>query len=290
VPAADPLRLPLSYQAEPVGELLLGPRGAGEAFGPADRRLLDDLARQAGVAVHAVRLTADLQHSRQRLVTAREEERRRLRRDLHDGLGPELASMTLQAEAARDCLPEEPTRSDALLAELIGQLQAATAEIRRLVYELRPPALDDLGLVAALRTLAARYDHGGPPGLRITVAAPEPLAPLPAAVEVATYRICQEALTNVVRHAAARQCSLRLARTDTDGRDAALVVEIRDDGRGLAAEQRAGVGLASMRERAAELGGRCLIEPVPAGGTRVLAMLPLAALPPAPVATDGRRS
>jgi signal transduction histidine kinase len=105
-------------------------------------------------------------------------------------------------------------------------------------------------------------------------------------VEVATYRICQEALTNVVRHAAARQCSLRLARTDTDGRDAALVVEIRDDGRGLAAEQRAGVGLASMRERAAELGGRCLIEPVPAGGTRVLAMLPLAALPPAPVATE----
>src|SRR5919206_1395344 len=106
------------------------------------------------------------------------------------GSAPELASMTLQAEAARDCLPEEPARTAALLAELIGQLQAATAEIRRLVYELRPPALDDLGLVAALRTLAARYDQGSPPGLRVTVEAPEALGSLPAAVEVAAYRIC----------------------------------------------------------------------------------------------------
>ena len=273
-----PLRLPLVYQRETVGELHLAPRARGESFSAADRRLLDDVARQAGIAVHAVRLTADLQHSRQRLVTAREEERRRLRRDLHDGLGPELASMTLQAEAARDCLRAAPGRTDALLAELIGQLQAATAEIRRLVYELRPPALDDLGLVAALRTLAARYDQGSPPGLRITVEAPDVPSPLPAAVEVAAYRICQEALTNVVRHAGARHCTLQLVLAEADGRSGTLVVEIRDDGRGLAADRRAGVGLASMRERAAELGGTCLIEPVPTGGTRVLARLPLPAL------------
>ena len=282
------MSLRVSYQGEPIGELLLGPRGAGEAFSSADRRLLDDLARQAGVAVHAVRLTADLQRSRQRLVTAREEERRRLRRDLHDGLGPELASMTLQAEAARDCLTEMPARTDALLAELIGQLQAATAEIRRLVYELRPPALDDLGLVAALRTLAARYDQGSPPGLRITVEAPDVPSPLPAAVEVAAYRICQEALTNVVRHAGARHCTLQLVLAEADGRSGTLVVEIRDDGRGLAADRRAGVGLASMRERAAELGGRCRIEPVPTGGTRVLATLPLPA--PGPPLAAAERS
>jgi signal transduction histidine kinase len=165
-----------------------------------------------------------------------------------------------------------------LLAELIGQLQAATAEIRRLVYELRPPALDDLGLVAALRMLVARYDQGGPLGLRITVEAPEFPLPLPAAVEVAAYRICQEALTNVVRHAGARHCTLQLVLADADGRSGALVLEIRDDGRGLAADRRAGVGLASMRERAAELGGTCLIESVPTGGTRVLASLPLPAL------------
>jgi signal transduction histidine kinase len=193
--------------------------------------------------------------------------------------------MTLQAEAARDCLRAASGRTDVLLAELIGQLQAATAEIRRLVYELRPPALDDLGLVAALRTLAARYDQGGRPGLRITVEAPDFPSPLPAAVEVAAYRICQEALTNVVRHAGARHCTVRLVLPDACGPRAALVVEVRDDGRGLAADRRAGVGLASMHERAAELGGTCLIEPVPTGGTRVLATLPLPAPAHAPVAS-----
>ena len=148
------------------------------------------------------------------------------------------------------------------------------------------PALDDLGLVAALRTLAARYDQGGPHGLRITAEAPEPLGPLPAAVEVAAYRIGQEALTNVVRHADARHCTLRLALADAPGQGAALSVEIRDDGSGLAAHRRAGVGLTSMRERAAELGGTCRIEPVPTGGTCVLATLPLPTLAHAPVATE----
>jgi signal transduction histidine kinase len=288
-PVADPLRLPLAYQGAPVGSLLLGQRTPGEAFGPTDHRLLADLARQAGVAVHGVRLTADLQRSRQRLVTAREEERRRLRRDLHDGLGPELASMTLQAEAARDRVSEDPARSEALLAELIGQLQAATAEIRRLVYELRPPALDDIGLVAAVRTQAARYDQGSLPGVRVTVETPACLPPLTAAVEVAAYRICQEALTNVVRHAGARQCAVRIALADDDVRGRALRVEISDDGRGLPAELCAGVGLASMRERAVELGGgTSLIEPLPTGGTRVVATLPLPAYGAQPLEAEGQ--
>ncbi|TMF01655.1 MAG: histidine kinase, partial [Chloroflexi bacterium] len=288
--ASDPLRLPLMYQREPVGELLLGSRAAGEAFSAADRRLLDDLARQAGVAVHAVRLTGDLQQSRMRLVSAREEERRRLRRDLHDGLGPELASMTLQTEAAREYLTSDPTRSDALLADLTAQLQAATAEIRRLVYELRPPALDDLGLAAALRTLAARYDHEAPDALRVDVEAWAFPRSLPAAAEVAAYRICQEALTNVVRHARARHCTLRLVLTNENGRSAALSVEIRDDGCGLPVDRRAGVGLASMRERAAELGGTCSIESVPTGGTRVTAMLPLPVLTPSASAVESEPS
>ena len=270
--------------------MLLGSRAVGEAFSPADRRLLDDLARQAGVAVHAVRLTGDLQQSRMRLVSAREEERRRLRRDLHDGLGPELASMTLQTEAAREYLTSDPTRSDALLADLTAQLQAATAEIRRLVYELRPPALDDLGLAAALRTLAARYDHEAPGGLRVDVEAWAFPRSLPAAAEVAAYRICQEALTNVVRHARARHCTLRLVLTNENGRSAALSVEIRDDGCGLPVDRRAGVGLASMRERAAELGGTCSIETVPTGGTRVTAMLPLPVLTPSASAVESEPS
>ena len=272
-PVPDPLRLPLVYQNEPVGELLVGPRAPGEAFSPADRRLLADLAHQAGVAAHAVRLTAELQRSRQRLVTAREEERRRLRRDLHDGLGPALASLTLKLETARNRLGHDPG-ADALLAELAAQVQDAIADIRRLVYALRPPALDELGLVSALREQAAQYGQSGHNALHITVEAPECLPPLPAAVEVAAYRIGQEALTNVVRHADARTCRLALSLA-VNGEQGTLRIEVSDDGRGPGPDRALGVGLPSMRERAAELGGACLIEPLPAGGTRVFAELPL---------------
>jgi signal transduction histidine kinase len=202
-PAAEPLRLPLTYQGEPVGELVLGPRAPGETFGSADRRLLEGLARQAGVAAHAVRLTADLQRSRERLVAAREEERRRLRRDLHDGLGAQLAGLNVQAGTLRRLIPQDPAAADGLVAELREELRGAIADIRRLVYDLRPPALDDLGLVAALHRLAERYgSEGGQP--RVVVEATEDLPPLPAAVEVAVYRIAQEALTNVVHHAQAK--------------------------------------------------------------------------------------
>jgi len=124
---------------------MLALRAPGEHFMESERQLLDDLARQAGVAAHAVRLTADLQRSRERLVSAREEERRRLRRDLHDGLGPQLASLTLKLETARNRLTDDPL-ADSLLADLAKRTQAATADIRRLVYGLRPPTLDELGV------------------------------------------------------------------------------------------------------------------------------------------------
>lgn len=265
--AIEPVfHLPLLYQSEQVGELLLAPRTRGETFTPADHRLLEDLARQVGVAAHAVRLTADLQQSRERLVTAREEERRRLRRDLHDGLGPALASITLKLDAARNLLTRDPLAADALLVELKKQTQSAVADIRRVVYELRPPSLDELGLIPVLREQAEHYIHDG---LRITLDAPEPLPPFPAAVEVATYRIVQEAMTNVVRHAQAHTCVIRLTL------DHGLDIEVRDDGRGIPVGQHAGVGLTSIRERAAELGGRCEIESLSAGGTRLYVHLPL---------------
>jgi signal transduction histidine kinase len=276
-PVADPLRLPLVYQGEPVGELLLGPRAPGEGFSPADRRLLDDLAHQAGVAVHAVHLTTDLRRARERLVSAREEERRRLRRDLHDGLGPQLAAQTLKVGSARVLLMHDQQAADRLLAELEDDIQHALADIRRLVYALRPPALDELGLVGALRASAAQYlqrNQGGvvpssANGLRISVEAPEVLPPLPAGVEVAIYRIVQEALANVVRHAGARTCRVRV------WVDGALHLMVTDDGVGLPPEPRTGVGLASMRERAEELGGTCEVERGPEGGTRVTVVLPL---------------
>ena len=160
-PVAGALRLPLVYGAEPVGELVVAPRSPGESFGAADCRLLADLARQIGVAAHAVRLTADLQRSRERLVAAREEERRRLRRDLHDGLGSQLAALAMQATALRATIERDPTAAAEAAAELRAELRAAVADIRRLVHGLRPPALDELGLAGALRERVTRYGAGG---------------------------------------------------------------------------------------------------------------------------------
>jgi signal transduction histidine kinase len=267
-PRGEPETLPLVYQREELGRLVLSPRAPGEGFSDADRRLLEDLARQAEVAVHAVRLTTDLQHSRERLVATREEERRRLRRDLHDGLGAQLAGLNVQAGTLRRLIPRDPDAADDVLVELREELRSAIADIRRLVYDLRPPALDDLGLAEALRRLAERYGSEGEQ-LRVSVEAPEDLPYLPAAVEVAVYRITQEALTNVARHAQAHSCVVRLALNE----DVAL--EIVDDGIGIPAERSAGVGLSSMHERASELGGSCVVQAVPKGGTQVLVRLPL---------------
>jgi signal transduction histidine kinase len=265
-PEGEPLVLPLSYGTETLGRLILSPRAPGEPLGAADRRTLDGIARHAEAAAYAVRLTADLQRSRERLVNAREEERRRLRRDLHDGLGPQLATLTLKLDAARNLLGTEPQAADTLLAGLKTQVQAAISDIRHLVYDLRPPALDELGLIPAIREGTTNYSQNG---LSVFVEVPRSLPPLPAAVEVAAYRIVQEALTNVVRHAKAQACRVRLSI------DHELELEIIDDGVGLPEERHAGVGLSSIRERAAELGGTCLAESLSGGGTRVLARLPL---------------
>jgi signal transduction histidine kinase len=275
------LQVPLVYQTEELGLLLLASRAPGEHFSLADRALLTDLAHQAGMALHAVRLTTDLQHltgalqrSRTQLVTAREEERRRLRRDLHDGLGSVLASLNWRAGALRSLVTRDPVAADALVVEQQHTIQAALVDIRRLVYDLRPPALDELGLLGAIRERAAQLTkpagHTDAGGLCVDVLATEPLPALTAAVEVAAYRIVQEALANVLRHAQAQHCQIRLA-CDEDQ----LLFEVRDDGIGLPTGHHAGVGLRSMRERAAELGGTCLVARLPEGGTQVHACLPL---------------
>jgi len=268
-PVETTLTLPLVYQTETIGHLLLAPRARGDVFTPADHHLLGDLARQAGIAAHAVQLTTELRRARERLVTAREEERRRLRRDLHDGLGPTLAALNLQAGVVRTLIPQDPEQASTLVAEWRCTLHAVIADIRRLVYELRPPALDELGLIGAIREQAAQYSrHAGTHGLPITVEVPDRLPTLPAAVEVAAYRIAQEALANVARHAQARTCQVRLWIDD------ALHLEITDDGIGLLPEHRVGVGLLSMRERAEELGGSCTIEQASTLGTCVCVQLP----------------
>jgi len=267
-PAPVVVRLPLAFGPEQVGELAVAARQAGEQLTAADRRLLADFARQAGVAAHAVRLTTDLEAARKRLVTAREEERRRLRRDLHDGLGPHLASQALTLDAARDLLHKDPDAADSLLAELRAQTQQAVADIRRIVNDLRPPALDDRGLVEALREHATSYTRTG---LQVCVAAPAELPPLPAAVDLAAYRIAAEAVTNAARHAGARQCTISLA---ADAQDGHMTLEVRDDGCGMPVSYQPGLGLASMQARASELGGVCRIKSRPGAGTVVTAELP----------------
>jgi signal transduction histidine kinase len=262
------LALPLQHQGEVVGRLLVAPRSPGEAFSPLDRHLLDNVAREAGLAVHAVSLTRELQRARQRLVTALEDERRRLRRDLHDGLGPALASQGLKLAAAQQQLRTDPAAASALIENVLAQNSDTVADVRRLVYGLRPPALDERGLAEAIRDHLAAASANG---LRIEVGdLPAGAPPLPAAVEVAAYRIASEALTNLIKHARAHRGLVAFTLSGS-----ALHVAIEDDGAGLPPALRAGVGLRSMRERAEELGGSLTLEPRPHGGTRVVAVLPL---------------
>jgi two-component system NarL family sensor kinase len=270
--AVDPERWDLTYRGTPVGTLVAAPRSGEIAFERRDRTVLGDLADQLGAAVHAEALTADLIESRQRLVNAREDERRRLRRELHDSLGPMLTALGLNVDAARARLATLPgaTAADATLARAKEVSSQAIADLRGIVHGLRPAALDDLGLIGAVRANAAKLTEGT--DITVTVE-PEDVGELPAALEVAAFRIAVEAVSNVVRHSAARTCSVRF--TVTLGRG--MAVDVTDDSPD-ASPWTPGVGMLGMRERVAELGGDLDAGPTPAGG-RVHARLPLTARP-----------
>jgi two-component system, NarL family, sensor kinase len=263
--------LVLRWHGEPLGVLAVVARPGEAELEPRDRRLLDHLAGQLAAVAYALRLTADLETGRRALVAGVEEERRRLRRDLHDGLGPQLAAVALGVSTAERALARaDVDRAAGLLHAARGQLEGGVAEVRRLVHGLRPPSLDDLGLVDALRTTGPAASGE----LAVVFVVEGDVAGLPAAVEVAAYRIVQEALTNVVRHAGVAAADVRLR---VGGR--ALELEVRDEGCGIPAQRRAGVGTASMRERAEELGGACAVSAAPGGGTLVHARLPFAGAP-----------
>lgn len=259
--------LDLSHQGSDVGRLVIEGRNR-EPLTARDLALVSDLARPAGAAVHAAGLADALRVSQRRMVQAREEERRRLRRDLHDGLGPTLASVVLGLDAAAGLVTADPAGAQEMLTELKREASGAVHDIRRLVYDLRPPALDELGLLGAVRQQVERLAVRDP-GMEVHVGARGALPKLGAATEVAAYRIALEAVTNAARHARARHCSVLLV---ADGQ---LRVEVTDDGTGIAALARPGVGLAAMQERATEVGGRCIVSSVDPAGTRVLALLPL---------------
>ncbi|WP_136708903.1 sensor histidine kinase [Agromyces sp. H66] len=261
-------RVPLRTAGRLEGTLLVAPRSPGEQLSRADLEVLDELARPLAVALAALRLDREVQRSRERLAIAREDERRRLRRELHDGLGPGLAAIGIELDVAgaRTSGPAAASieRARELTASLVG-------EVRRIVHDLRPAALDELGLVGALEDLALSAGAGaGTRGPRVEFAPRHPLPPLSAAVEVAAYRIAQEAVANAMRHAGAGTVRVSLTATPD-----ALVVEVEDDGSGMPAEPVEGVGSGSMRERAQELGGALQRTDRPGGGTIVRAELPL---------------
>jgi two-component system, NarL family, sensor kinase len=263
----------LSYDGARIGELVVGLRAGQRRLGSPDLAVLELLAGPLALALHATALSAALQESRLSIVATREEERRRLRRDLHDGLGPVLTGIAFKADAARNTLSGDPGRAGELLDQLRADTTAAIGDIRRLVYGLRPPALDDLGLIGSLQQQSARLaQRADGSSLAVQLDAPEGLPPLPAAVEVAAYRIVTEAMTNAARHSGATSIRVRLALSDGEG----LSIEVSDDGAGPGSSWQAGFGLISMRERAAELGGSCEAGPAPDGGGRVTASLPLA--------------
>jgi signal transduction histidine kinase len=258
----------LLHHGQVVGELLVAARDAGHPLDRRDEQAVRRMADYVAVVVHARRLTDELELSRERAAVAREEERRRLRRDLHDGLGPELAAIALQLETLRDLADGPDTPAGALADILRAHVRTALGEVRRIVDGLRPPMLDDLGLVAALQEQVERFTG---PSFRVTLDIDDDLPPLPAAVETAVLRIVAEAVTNACRHGAAHTCTVTLAASAGQ-----LLLDVIDDGRGIGpdAAETIGVGLGSMDERAVELGGRCHVEPAVRGGTAVRARIP----------------
>lgn len=224
------------------------------------------LDRYRRFAEEQVRLNNELQRSRQRLVTAREEERRRLRRDLHDGLGPTLAAQMFRVGAAQNFLEKSPEKTARILDDLQTGIEGTLANIRQLVYELRPPLLDQLGLSGAISDFVSQHERGG----MIKLSLPTQLPTLNAAVEVAAFRIMQTALDNVIKHAQATSCDARVTITKKY-----LQIEIVDNGIGIAKKFRAGVGLTAMRERTEELGGVFAIAPIQPHGTRLSVSIPL---------------
>ena len=254
---------PLTYDAEPVGRLIAGPRHGEHRLSRADQKIVDLLAAPLAIVLHAQALTEDLKVSRERVIDAAEEERARLRRELHDSLGPLLTGAAFKADGIALAAQTRPERAESLAIELADQLRQSVEGVRQLAYGLRPAALDELGLVGALREEGRRFSP-----VKVIIDAPESLPTLPSSVEVAAYRIAAEALTNVVRHSDAKLASIQLITND-----GTLEMIISDNGTS-AAPWPPGLGLASIKSRASEIGGACEAGPTAEGG-RVVATLPM---------------
>ncbi|MEM6430714.1 MAG: histidine kinase [Deinococcota bacterium] len=263
---ADVISLPLTHELEHLGTLRLARRAEGETFTANEKMLLTTIAQQVSVIAHNYKLSQALQASREQLVISREEERRRIRRDLHDGLGPTLASTALQLETVQDLIYLKPDESITVLKTLEEKMTATLAEVRSLVHDLYPTAIDQLGLQEALRTELKAFEHDH---LSIVFEVAGDLEHLPAATEVASYRIIMEAVHNIVKHANATKAKVRM-----NSQPAELNIYICDNGVGLVAPAPDGLGLQSIHERAEELGGGVEFVDNQTGGMCILVTLP----------------
>lgn len=260
-PASDRVRWEFTHTPDGDGAFVVGLRHGQSSLRADEARLLGDIAKQVEVAASNVMLRELLLRSRERVVAASEDERRRLRRDLHDGLGPTLTAAATKLDAAGNLLHHDLDVASRVLEDVRTDLSVALADLRRLVYALHPPVLDQLGLLGSLRQQLPRM------GLPVTLRAPPALPVLPDAVAVAAYRIVGEAVTNAARHAGAGRCIVMVTCGDE------LCIEVLDDGGGRE-PWIAGLGLTSMRERVDALGGWCQAGPAPGGG-RVVVGFPL---------------
>jgi signal transduction histidine kinase len=270
-PVAGTVDVPIAVHGMPIGQLRVGLRHRGERLRAEEQSVLNDVARRAGALLQAAALVADLRASRDGIVAAREEERRRLRHDLHDGVGPQLAGLALQLDSLARRLAHDPETAGRVEV-LRTRLRDTVGEVRRVVDDLRPPALDDVGLVEAVRQQVSAYAvvaAGGDAVPLVDVVDSGRLPALPAAVEVAAYRVVTEAVANAVRHGRPSQCTVSFGTTERD-----LVLTVTDNGTGISPDAVPGLGLTSMADRAAEVGGRFAVD-TSAAGTTVTAYLPL---------------
>jgi signal transduction histidine kinase len=263
--AGASLHLPLVHRGEQIGTMVLVPRH-GERLGRADRRLADELGRVVAIAAAAIRFGEDLEVSKRLLERSYDDERRRVRRDLHDGLGPTLASLRLKLGAAQRHVDRA---SAAMLDEMKHDVAEAIREVRRIVDGLQPSTVEDLGLVPALRLLVDDVNRSSADGPAIVLDADDDVGELPSALAGAAYRVVGEALANVVRHSHAQRCHVSVRC------DGALDLRISDDGVGFDPTHATGTGLRSIRTRVEELGGRAEVTARPGAGTTLTVSLPV---------------
>jgi len=257
----------LDYQGVPQGHLVVVARTRGEPLDRADLRVVASLAPHVALAVRAAALTADLEASRSQVIAAALAERERLRRDLHDGMGPSLSGISLGLQAAESLLDTDRATSGQILARTRSEVDQAVTDIRRIIDDLRPDALDQAGLVGALRAYSRLVSARGPLTIEVNAQDTDDPLRMDPAIEAVAYRITQEAITNAIRHSGASRCDVNLSFGDAVG------IEVRDNGRGFAPGRADGVGLASIRRRAESCGGTLDIS-TSAAGTCVAVRLP----------------